>query len=303
MLELFTEEDSDIYCPYVKKYYNNDIPKIEDKSNIPAKYKKKVNLINNEITILKESDAIYSLEFYANLIDKVEMFIGVYLINTFYNIKNNGRLWKIDFKDLFCNGDFIPLISIQYNDIKFKFYGENIGDCYVEHAFFRDDFRRNLSTNNLEYIVNHQNRYKVNMNSERISMVNQEDKRISKCNFIRSLRFKFEKEYDIKYINVYAYGEFLTTLTKNDFIIVSDREFIVKNFYYKLFLYNDITLEFDQKIEGNVFLTTINFNLLRIHSNQYGLKWFNFERTINNSSEMEEKVMPKNDKICAISQQ
>ena len=45
MIELFKEEESEINCLFVKKYYNNDIPKIEDKLDIPAKYKKKENII------------------------------------------------------------------------------------------------------------------------------------------------------------------------------------------------------------------------------------------------------------------
>ena len=288
--------------------------KLEPTSSIPAKYKKNVNIINNEIKILRDSDAIYSLEIYADFIDKIELVIGVFTINIFYNIKNDDKLWRIEFKELSNNCDFIPLILLPYNDIKFKIYGENIESCFVEHALFGDDDRRFLvQKNSFDFLINQQIRYNIKLNGNKIFINLPEDNRLSTNNLIISLRFKFEKDYDIKTINVYAHGNLLTTLTKSNFTKVSETELIIKDFYYKLFLYNNIFLEFDQNISDNVILTTTNFNILRIQNNEFGLRYeyLNLHRIINNSFELEieeiseklyqEKVLPKNDKICSIS--
>lgn len=294
--ELFIEKTDHSNNPYHNKWNN----KIEEKPSslmdwpdtlIPAKYKKKVNIINNEIIILRESDAIYSLEIFANKLDKIELIIGPQIINTFYNIKNKDSIWIIEFKDLFCNCDFIPIISLQYRDIKFRFYGENIDECYVEHALFSNQFRKYLSTNTLDYLLKQQKQYNVKMNDDKINIVNSKSIKISNdfISCLSFLRFKFERNYDIRKINIYAYGNLLTTFTKNDFIVISEKEFIIENFYYKIFLYNDIIIEFDQTIKEDIVLTTNCFNVLRIHSSEAILRWTNFERIIN-SKQIEETM-------------
>jgi hypothetical protein len=143
---------------------------------------------------------------------------------------------------------------------------------------------------------------------------------MSRTNFINSLYFKFDKNIRdiLRSITIKTGDEkIITILSNNDLQFLNSNEFIMEKFHYKTFLYNSIILEFEmtENFDKTSFeLITTNYNSLIIQSGMGGKRFAGFQREITCSFQedefieisnhlYEEKVVPKNDLICGITQE
>ena len=275
-------------------------------------YKKKLDINNNKIEIPHEGDFIYKIEIVADKIDDVVISIGGENIHKFYKVENVNGLWTIDFDNFFINYNCLPIHSVKYYQVVLKINGNLVRECYIEYGMFPDKETRRLPFNH-GILFNHEFQYNFTMNNKKISLVS---KFITDCisdsNIISELIFEFENDVDVNNIDIFAYNEHLTSLNRNDFIVKSRNKIIINKFYYKLFLFGEITIKFDKKIVGKVNLTTKNVGALVInngrHSNLFSM--YDVGRTIKIPIKLTEiddnlymeKVVPKNDETCAISQ-
>jgi len=326
-LVLLSENSSDLVFPQVKDFIDGKIKKIKFLKSDQLVYKRKCNIDQQYIIkIDRSSDVIYGLELTGQCndviehINNIELVIGEQIVSVFYLSElyvseNNGIfLIKIDFDRLFLNYNFLPLIGLMYHAVYFRVNGVNMENLnlngYLVEGLLDNDLRLNCMEMRHDILMKHYERYEMELRGNRI-YINYGYGLLSRENFIKLLKFQFDRAVDFNLITIYGNNSILTVLTKNDLTFIGNG-FIMEKFYYETFLYNNIIIEFDKKIEGKLTLTTINYNLLVIQSGISGLNYIGLRREITGdnidikyriiSEEMyRNKVLPKGDEICAIS--
>lgn len=324
---LLSENNSDVIFPFVKEYINGKLPRVSLQKSDVIVYKSKTNILNNEITIIKNFDCLYGLEIYGvcedvfEVIDNVDLIIGGWSMNKYYlnecyvSQNDNNFFIKIDFSFLFLNYPFLPIISIQFQDVKIRING-NIQDlqieCYLIESILNLELREQCVSRRHDILMNQFNKYDIPINGNRIIFKYSESE-LSCCNFINYLRIQFEFPEHITFITIYGNNEPLTILTQNDIEKISPYEYFIKNFYYKTFLFNHIILEFDKILNNNISITTSNYNVLSISNGNAAMNFIGLRREVYSSigsyecfylplpdNLYIEKVIPKDDKICSI---
>jgi len=322
------ESNLDNFFPQVKDYIDGNIKKLKLLKSDQIIYKRKININPDfNIPIERQSDVVYCLELIGDCeevydyISSIEIYIGGSLIcNVYlsecYVCDNDGKfLIKLDFDKIFLNYPFIPIVALQFHNFYFKINGVGLAtlniNAYLTEGILTDDLRKNCIELRHDILFNHYEKYKLKISGKKIYL-NCGYSTIGKCNFIKSLKFQFVNPVEFDTITIYGNKKPLTILTKSDIIFINNREFIIDKFYYKTFLFNQIVIEFNNFLGINhLTLITTNYNILNIHSGIGGVTFTGLKRDIFCNSLFDyikipeelflEKVLPKDDKLCAIS--
>ena len=326
-LLLMAENNSDYFFPQVKEYIKGNLSKLKLLHTDCLFYKKEAEIIQN-FTILasRNCDIISGIEIsgigenFLSKIRNIELVIGQKTICTFYLseceiIEGERFLIKIYFDNIFLNYSFLPIVAIQFYQILFKINGHDLEDlnlkCFMIEGLLENNLRNKCVEMEHTILINHYERYHINMDGNRLYM-SFGDNIVNRGNFIKCLKFQFERQIDFNTITIYGNNQHLTTLTKSDIKYQSDG-FLIDNFYYKTFLYNKVIIEFDENIENTkLVLLTTNFNMINIKHGMCALKYMGVRRKIDCMMKYFnykliceqlylDKVLKKEDKICAIS--
>jgi len=326
MQTLISENTLDNLFPQVKDFLNGQIPSVKLLRTDQMTYKRKTKIINNEIIIKKNFDSLYSLEFFGQCddifqkISNIELFFGQQSINRFYlsecyvSQNDNQFYISINFSNMFLNYPFLPICAIQFDNIKFKINGniQNINiECYQVEGLLEKELRENCKKLKHEILFKHFEQYKL-LPSNKFYLNFCTENIFNRGNFVKSLHFQFKNPIDFSTIKIYGNNQLLTTLTKNDVTFNSYNDFIVENFYYKIFLYNNIVIEFDKNINSSLCLTITNYNMLVIGTGMGLVRFSELRMDIGIGCEgveyedlrddiYWEKVVPRDNRICAIS--
>lgn len=340
-LLLLNDNRSDNFFPEVKQYLNGELKKKEYKVNEKVDYKYKTEIINNEIKIERRNDIIYKIELNGRInegqeineildsINSIDLFIAdqnvltIYLQTDLCQIQTNNKRFTIfiDFDKIFYSTNYLPIINIQYNDIKLVINGNinNNLDCYILGSFLENNIRHKVCHEEVNILYKECFKYNGILNENEINLSFSNNNALNTCNFISSIYFKFDKNIRDKLNNIiicndnFSNNNIITILTYNDIEFISDNEFNIKKFNYKTFLYDNICFVFD--MIGNITnlnftLITTNYNILNYSGGNISKKYIDLKRKINyyykdylhiTNELYEEKVKPKNDLVCAIS--
>jgi hypothetical protein len=346
-IELILENKSNTTFTLVNNYINNYV---DTDKNISFIKNEKVNFIkklehneNNYYKIIRNIDLINCIEITGPLngpnylssnhssrlndiyqkIKYIDFEIGdklitrIYLENKICEIITNNYFFTIhiNLKELFYNYDFLPLLSLVYNEVVFKInsYYTNY-DVYLGGSIISLPIRSSLIETRFEILYKDFIKYDGVINGNRLCCNSFDSENISSHNLISSLYFKF-------YINVRDYMRYISinTTTNNITVIpyskinfINDYEFILDEFHYKTFLFRDIVIEFGMIFVNSKYtIITTNYNQLNIFNGIAHKVYDNLARTIynyDNADEFEEidnnlyneKVLVKKDIICAI---
>jgi len=332
-LLLLTETASSRMFSEVEKHIKGDLPKIWNiKPSNKIDFTQKVEVMGNHIHIPRNMDILYGMEIVFNpqdFIKSIDLVIGGQNITTFYiqnkmcetSIRGNFCSVIIKFDKVFYNQEFLPIVGLQYHDIKMVINGiQQEYECFL-HCANLDVDRKEIATYTHNILMKDSIGYNKEISGNRLYIDNGDGTNVmSRTNFINSLYFKFDKNIRdiITNITIKTGDEKIITILSNyDLNFLSPNEFIMERFHYKTFLFNRIILEFNMTEDFNKVrfeLITTNYNSLMIQSGMAGKRFAGFRREIYCSLQedditeipnelYEEKVVPKNDLICGISQE
>jgi len=331
-LLLLTETASSRMFSEVEKHIKGDLPKIWNiKPSNKIDFTQKVDVMGNHIHIPRNMDILYGMEIVFNpqdIIKSIDLVIGGQNITTFYiqnkmcetSIRGNFCSVIIKFDKVFYNQDFLPIIGLIYHDIKMVINGiQQECECFL-HCANLDVDRKEIATYRHDILMKDSIGYNKEISGNKLYIDNGDGtNEMSRTNFINSLYFKFDKNIRdvIRSITIKTGDKIITVLSNYDLNFLSPNEFIMERFHYKTFLFNHIILEFNMTEDFNKVgfeLITTNYNSLVIQSGMAGNRFAGFRRDIYCSLQeddfteipnelYEEKVVPKNDLICGISQE
>lgn len=289
-----------------------------------------INIVNNEITLSNKYDIVFGLEIKATSLERVELVIGGTRVYTYYFInQDENGFWIINFKDFLVEAGCLCTCAIYAHAVKLKIYGENIEKAFVKTGFIIDENQRQKFIEQAEsrdFLVNNVYNYDVDMNGDSfiISSLNSPytlGLSSFNTNTTSEIIMDFgESNIDFDEISLYHNYFFederglITIINKNDIDNIGNGKFVLKNFDYRIFLFDKIKVQFNKSICSKLTLIFKIYNLLMIRQGFTGLKYApdNNKQIITNitfssiyseiSSELYlKKVVPKNDKICSIS--
>ena len=328
-----TEE---IISNYKLIFPDDHIKYITNKKNLLSKWHKNENIsvlkniievVNNKIIIPRKYDIVYSLEIKADQIDKANLLIGGIIINIFNHLeKNENGFWEINFGDVFLEIKGIMMFLIYAHQVELKLEGQNIEKAYMKGGYLTKETKTKIfeyGNGARDNLISQENYYdNLEIDGDTINILgNWVD--ITYKNIISELIFDFEEEIDFDKISIYDARLFtderglITIFNKNDIKFISKKKFIIKDFNYKIFIFEKIKIQFDKHIKSKFKLTTKNYNILRCIKGIAGIKFDNtvLRRNIitalifsNGFVDIPEqlyleKVVPKKDNICSISQE
>ena len=338
---LLNENSSSRMFPEVEKHIKGDLPKIWNiKPSNKIDFTQKVDVIGNHIHIPRNMDILYGMEIVCkiqsflpynpqDIIKTIDLVIGGQNITTFYvqnkmcEISVRGDFFSviIKFDKVFYNQEFLPIVGLQYHNVKMVINGiQQEYECFL-HCANLDVDRKEIATYTHNILMKECIKYNGEITENKL-FINNGEGIMSRTNFINSFYFKFDKNISdvIRSITIKTGDEnykIITVLSNYDLNFLSPNEFIMERFYYKTFLFNRIILEFEMtetfsKVKFE--LITTNYNMLMIQGGMAGKRFAGFHREISCSLEeddfteipnelYEEKVVPKNDLICGISQE
>jgi hypothetical protein len=351
-IELLLDNKSNTEFPLVSEYINRNTSTFFNPESVSSKFTendkvnfiKKVELVNNSFEIPTNIDLLHSIEI-TGLLDRpiilstshherlnevykkiksIDFEIGgtlitkIYLHNKICEIQTNNYFFTIhiNLKELFYNYDFLPIISLVFNQVKFTInsYYSNY-DIYVGGSIISSPFRNSLIGNRYEILYKDFIKYDGIINGNKLNINLIDDKEISSHNFISSLYFKFETNIrdNLKYISLIKKenNENITFLPYSKINFINDYEFIIEQFHYKTFLFREIIIEFSMFFTNSHYtIITTNYNQLNIFNGRCEKVFDDLARNIHNyyydeyeeiSNDLyNEKVVVKNDSICAI---
>jgi len=332
---LLTETASSRMFSEVEKYIKGDLPKMWNiKPSNKIDFTQKVDVMGNHIHIPRNMDILYGMEIVFNpqdIIKSIDLVIGGQTITTFYiqnkmcetsdleNFSGNFFSVIIKFDKVFYNQEFLPIVGLQYHDVKMVINGiQQECECFL-HCANLDVDRKEISTYTHNILMKDCIGYNKEISGNKLYIDNGDGTNVmSRTNFINSLYFKFDKNIRdvIRSITIKTGDEkIITVLSNYDLIFLSPNEFIMERFHYKTFLFNRIILEFNMTEDFNKVkfeLITTNYNSLIIQSGMAGKRFAGFHREIYCSLQEDditeipnelykEKVVPKNDLICGVS--
>lgn len=340
-IEFLVENGTEKVFPEVKYHLENKIKKYNFKPGQIVNFTQVADINENKIQVPRNMDILYGLEITGNLqvgeqmyekpedqVKSINLHIGgqeimkIYLQNKMCDIivRDNSYSIIIKMDQLFYNVGFLPISNLMYHNIDFIIDGifQNY-QCFLHCSNLDTNIGGEIFYSRHDILFKYSYKYNGKMPKNKIYIKYDDNNLMNKTNFINSLYFKFDKNIcDIlNYIIIKTDNERLITIvSNNDLKYLGPNEFIIEHFHYKTFLYNNIILEFDMKkqINNTCFeLITTNYNSLIIMNGLGAKKFIKFSITISGMLKQyddfikmtekmyKEKVLPKNDLICAIS--
>jgi len=328
---LLTETASSRMFSEVEKHIKGDLPKIWNiKPSNKIDFTQKVDVMGNHIHIPRNMDILYGMEIVFNpedIIKSIDLEIGGQNITTFYiqskmceiSVRGNFLSLIIKFDKVFYNQEFLPIVGLQYHNVKMVINGiQQEYECFL-HCANLDIDHKEIATYTHNILMKESIKYNKEISGNKLYIdYGDGTNEMSRTNFINSLYFKFDKNIrDILRSITIKTGDkkIITVLSNYDLNFLSPNEFIMERFHYKTFLFNQIILEFNMTEDFNKVkfeLITTNYNSLMIHIGMAAKRFAGFQREIscflqeNDITEIpkelyEKKVVPKNDLFCGIS--
>jgi len=337
--ELNIETKSSEDFPMVAQYLNNKIGLITIKEEDCSFFIKKIEMHNNCYEVSKTMDIISAIEITGkfenrtsitdvyNKIKSIDIEIGdeiitrIYLQNDICEITANNYFYTIHIplNNILFNIGFIPVISLRYHDIKIhvRNYGQDSLDFYLCGAVLNSDIRRIYLENPTYLLFKDFYKYDGVIYGNQIKLVNESGRCLNSTNIISGLYFDFGTNIRsrLKYIELKTgNNRSITIIPLSQIQYINDYQIVIDKFYYKIFLYNTVVIEFGLTYPFyaiNFSLITTNYNILVIE-NGFSEKIFtNLSRSISCDNKFgyfkildkiyQEKVVPRADTICAIS--
>ena len=338
-LELNIETKSSEDFPMVAQYLNKEIGIINLKEEDRTFFIKKIEMVDNCFDVPRTMDIISAIEItgkfenqnrMSEIYNKIKWFeieIGgkiitrIYLENDICEIISNNYFYTIHIPldKILYNIGFIPVISLPYHDIKIhvRNYGQDNFDFYLLGAVLNSNIRRIYLENPTFLLFKDFNKYDGIIHGNQLKLMNRCGRGMNSTNMISSIYFNFDTNIRsrLKYIELKTgNNRSITIIPLSQIRYINDYQFIIDKFYYKIFLYNTVVIEFGvtyQFYQIKFSMITTNYNILAIE-NGFGEKAFNnLSRSINGDITFgydkipeniyQEKVVPKADTICAIS--
>ena len=340
-LELNIETKSSEDFPMVALYLNKEIGIFNLKEEYRTFFIKKIEMVNNCYEVPRTMDIISAIEItgkfengsnISNIYKKIksidieigsEIITRIYLQNNVCNISANNYFYTIHIPldNILYNIGFIPIVSLRFHELKINiihndgFTGEY--DFYLLGAVLNSDIRRIYLEKPTHLLFKDFYKYDGIINGNQLKIINENGRGLNSTNIISSIYFDFEVNIRsrLKYIELKTgNNRSITIIPLSQIRYLNDYQFIIDKFYYKIFLYNTIVIEFGLTYpfyEINFSMITTNYNILAIE-NGFGEKVFmNLSRSISSDNTYgydkipeniyKEKVVSKADKICAIS--
>jgi hypothetical protein len=340
-IELNIEHKSSEDFPMVALYLNKEIGPITIREEDRSFFIKKIEMVNNCYEVPKTMDILSAIEItgkfenglnLANIYSKIksidieiggEIITSIYLQNNICDISANNYFYTIHIQldNILCNIGFIPVISLRYHEIKINivhndgFTGEY--DFYLLGAVLNSVIRRIYLENPTYLLFKDFHKYDGVIHGNQLKIMNECGRGMNSTNMISSIYFNFEINVRsrLKYIELKTgNNRSITVIPLSQIKYINDYQFIIDQFYYKIFLYNTVVIEFGLTYpfyQINFSMITTNYNILAIE-NGFGEKAFNnLSRSISGDITFgydkipdkiyQEKVVPKADMICAIS--
>lgn len=342
-IELNIEHKSSEDFPMVALYLNKEIGPITIREEDRSFFIKKIEMVNNCYEVPNTMDILSAIEItgkfenglnLANIYSKIksidieiggEIITSIYLQNETCDIISNNYFYTIHIplENIFYNIGFIPVVSLRYHEIKIHIIhnvGQNSGnyDFYLLGAVLSSDIRRIYLRETTHLLFKDFNKYDGVISGNQLKIVNDFGRGMNSTNIISSIYFNFSLNIRsrLKYIELKTgNNRSITIIPLSKIRYLNDYQLIIEKFYYKIFLYNTIIIEFGLTYpfyEANFSIITTNYNLLVI-GNGFSEKVFNnLSRSIISGDNRygydkipeiiyQEKVVPKADMICAIS--
>lgn len=339
-LELNLEMKSSEDFPMVALYLNKEIGIINLKEEDCTFFIKKIEMVNNCYEVPRTMDILKGIEITGkfesqnrmseiyNKIKWIEIEIGgeiitrIYLENNICDIIANNYFYTIHIplENILYNTGFIPSISLRYHNIKIHVRNnvQDSFDFYLLGAVLNSNIRRIYLENPIYLLFKDFYKYDGIITGNQLKIMNDYGRGMNSTNMISSLYFNFEINVRsrLKYIELKTgNNRSITIIPLSQIRYLNDREFIIDKFYYKIFLYNTVIIEFGLTYpfyQINFSMITTNYNILAIKDG-FGEKVFNnLSRSIISGDNTygydkipeiiyQEKVVPKADMICAIS--
>ena len=341
-IELNIETKSSEEFPLVALYLNKEIGLLPIKQEYKSSFIKKIEMVNNCFEIPKTIDILSGIEITGkfengntihDIYSKIksinieiggEIITSIYLQNDICEIMSNNYFYTIyiPFENIFYNIGFIPVVHLRFHDIKIHIvHNEGYNgdyDFYILGEFLSSNGRKIYLKETTYLLFKDFYKYDGIINGNQIKIVNEYGSGMNSTNIISSIYFNFDANIRsrLKYIELKTgNNRSITIIPLSQIKYLNDYQFIIDKFYYKIFLYNTVIIEFGLTYpfhKENFSMITTNYNMLIIE-NGVGEKVFNnLSRLINSDNTFEyikipeniyeEKVVPKNDLICAISQ-
>ena len=337
--ELNIETKSSEDFPIVAQYLNMEIGIINLKEEERTFFIKKIEMVNNCYEVPRTMDIISAIEITGkfenqnrmseiyNKIKWIEIEIGgkiitrIYLENNICDIISNNYFYTIHIPldNILYNIGFIPVISLPYHDIKIhvKYYGQDSFDFYILGAVLNSNIRRIYLENPSYLLFKDFHKYDGVIHGNQLKIMNECGRGMNSTNMISSLYFNFETNIRsrLKYIELKTgNNRSITIIPLSQIRYINDYQFIIDKFYYKIFLYNTVVIEFGltyQFYQIKFSMITTNYNILAIENGLGEKVFMNLSRSISGDITYgydkipekiyQEKVVPKADTICAIS--
>jgi len=328
--------------PMVAQYLNNEIGIITPKEEDRTFFIKKIVMQNNCYEVPRTMDIISAIEITGKFengsnisgiykkIKSIDIEIGdeiitrIYLQNEICEIISNNYFYTIHIplENILYNTGYIPVFLLRYHEIKIyiHYVGQNDSeyDFYLFGAILNSDIRRIYLEKPTYLLFKDFYKYDGVMHGNQLKIVNEFGSGLNSTNIISSLYFDFSANIRsrLKYIELKTgNNRSITVIPLSQIRYLNDYQIIIDKFYYKIFLYNTVVIEFGLTYPfyaTNFSLITTNYNILAIE-NGLGEKVFkNLSRSIIGDKLFgydkipdiiyQEKVVPKADLICAISQ-
>lgn len=341
-IELNIETKSSEDFPMVAQYLNKEIGIINLKEEDRTFFIKKIEMVDNYYEVPRTMDIISAIEITGkferdsnisnisdiyNKIKSIDIEIGdeiitkIYLQNNICNISSNNYFYTIHIPldNILYNIGFIPIISLPYHDIKIhvKYYGQNNFDFYLLGAVLNSNIRRLYLENPVYLLFKDFHKYDGVIHGNQLKIMNECGRGMNSTNMISSIYFNFEINVRsrLKYIELKTgNNRSITIIPLSQIRYINDYQFIIDKFYYKIFLYNTVIIEFgltQQFYQVNFSMITTNYNILAIENGVGEKVFMNLSRSISGDitygydkipeNIYQEKVVPKADMICAIS--
>jgi len=318
---------------------NKEIGIINLKEEDRTFFIKKIEMVDNCYEVPRTMDIISAIEITGKFergstivdiytkIKWIEIEIGgeiitkIYLQNNICDISANNYFYTIHIplNNILYNIGFIPVISLPYHDIKIhvKYYGQDSYDFYLLGAVFNSNFRRIYLEKPTYLLFKDFYKYDGIIHGNQLKIMNECGRGMNSTNMISSIYFNFETNIRsrLKYIELKTgNNRSITIIPLSHIRYINDYQFIIDKFYYKIFLYNTVVIEFGltyQFYQIKFSMITTNYNILAIENGVGEKVFMNLSRSISGDitygydkipeNIYQEKVVPKADMICAIS--
>jgi hypothetical protein len=341
-IELNIETKSSEEFPLVALYLNKEIGLLPIKQEYKSSFIKKIEMVNNCFEIPKTIDILSGIEITGkfengntihDIYSKIksinieiggEIITSIYLQNDICEIMSNNYFYTIyiPFENIFYNIGFIPVVHLRFHDIKIHIvHNEGYNgdyDFYILGEFLSSNGRKIYLKETTYLLFKDFYKYDGIINGNQIKIVNEYGSGMNSTNIISSIYFNFDANIRsrLKYIELKTgNNRSITIIPLSQIKYLNDYQFIIDKFYYKIFLYNTVIIEFGLTYpfhKENFSMITTNYNMLIIENGEGEKVFNNLSRLINSDNTFEyikipeniyeEKVVPKNDLICAISQ-